>query len=184
MLYTIQSLEENMNLQKTVKKFLFFYIKKEYGYGYVPDYHQDICQMKDYYINPHRNIFLVAFQPGKKEVIGTLGIRAYDKNFPILENCYHPLHTASLWRVFVHSKWRRKGVASTLVKKGEEFCKNMGYYNIYLHTHKTVPGSLDFWISQDYKIKIDTDNELGTVHLEKRISIPKSACDLLSISVG
>jgi len=67
----------------------------------------------------------------------------------------------------VDKPWRRNGVATTLVSLGEDFCSKMGYERIYLHTHKTVRGSLDFWLSKGYKIVKDTENQLMTVHMEK-----------------
>ena len=43
----------------------------------------------------------------------------------------------------------------------------MKYDRLYLHTHKDINGALDFWLSQDYDIILDTNNELKTIHMEK-----------------
>lgn len=154
-----------------VQDFLLNMIEDEFGFGYRADFHQDITNMEDYYLKPHRNSFFLAINPENQDLIGTIGIRAYDKNFPFFEDIYHPLTTASIWRVFVSKAWRRNGVASALVSLGEEFCLEKGYEKIYLHTHKNVPGSLDFWLRMGYHITIDTENGLGTVHMEKMLGI-------------
>lgn len=156
---------------KIVQKFLFKMIRSEYKYGYIPQYHQDIKNMENYYLSPNRNNFFIALHNETNQIIGTIGIRSYDKDFPMFKGVYHPKITASIWRVFVDKPWRRNGVASTLVGMAEEFCQKEGYKNIYLHTHKSVEGSLDFWLSKDYNIVEDTENELKTVHMEKQIII-------------
>lgn len=150
-----------------VKKFLFNMIRDEFGYGYIPEYHQDIVDLEAYYLTPQRNNFFLAIHPETKKVMGTMGIRSYDKDYPQLKNRYHPETTASLWRVFVDRPWRRNGVASTLVHMAEEFCRENHYEKVYLHTHKNVPGSLDFWLKNGYQILEDTGNGLKTVHMEK-----------------
>ena len=152
-----------------VKKFLLKMIQDEFGYGFIPEYHQDIKHMERFYIYPERNSFFLAIDHETGKVIGTLGIRAYDKDFPTFKDIYNSKTTASIWRVFVDKNWRRKGVASTLVNRAENFCQNNGYEKVYLHTHKTVNGSLDFWISSGYQIMEDTGNHLKTVHMEKNL---------------
>ena len=37
-------------------------IKKEFGYGYIPEWHQDIVNMEDYYISPDKNDFFIAYE--------------------------------------------------------------------------------------------------------------------------
>ena len=144
-------------------------IREEYGYGFIPDYHQDIVDMETYYLEPGNNNFFMALHHKTGELIGTIGIRAYDKNFPLFKNIYTPETTASIWRVFVDKPWRRNGVASALVRCGEKFCQEKGYMKIYLHTHKNVPGALDFWLSNGYRIVEDSENKLKTVHMDKKL---------------
>lgn len=152
-----------------VQKFLFNMIKDAFGYGYVPQYHQDIMSMESYYIKPKKNSFLVAIDEETDKIIGSIGIRAYDRDFKIFKDIYSSKTTASIWRVFVDKPWRRNGVASSLVKLGEDFCREKKYEKIYLHTQKTVEGSLDFWLSNGYEIVEDTENQLKTVHMEKNL---------------
>lgn len=179
----IKELQKDLESQKNVKKFLLNMIKEEYGYGFIPEFHQDIKNIDTYYINPEGNNFFLALNGETGRLIGTIGIRAYDKDFPLFENVYNPKTTASIWRVFVDKRWRRNGVASTLVRRAEEFCRIIGYEKIYLHTHKTVEGSLDFWISNGYHIVLDTENSLKTVHMEKDLYNTAPTCDVNEILV-
>jgi GNAT superfamily N-acetyltransferase len=145
--FEIKSLQKEHLAQYDVEEFLFKMIKEEYGYGFIPEYHQDIIDLENYYLHPERNNFFLAIDPHTEKIIGTLGIRAYDKDFPFFKNVYNPQTTASIWRVFVEKSWRRKKVASNLVQTAENFCREKDYKQIYLHTHRTVHGALNFWTS-------------------------------------
>ena len=107
---TIKPLSNNPKEIEDVKKFLFKMIKLEFGYGYVPEWHQDIVNLEDYYINPERNNFFVAYYE-TGEIIGTIGIRAYDKDFPEFRHLYSKDTTSSIWRLFVDRRCRRCGLA-------------------------------------------------------------------------
>jgi GNAT superfamily N-acetyltransferase len=167
--FKIKKLQKEHISPYNVKKFLFKMIQDEFGFGFIPEYHQDIKNMEDYYLDPERNNFFLAIDHDTEKIIGTIGIRAYDRDYPIFKELYNSQTTASLWRVFVEKPWRRNGVASALVHMAEDFCREKGYNKVYLHTQKTVHGSLDFWISNNYQIVNDTENHLKTVHMEKNL---------------
>ena len=113
------------------------------GYGYVPKWHQDIMNMEEYYISPERNNFFVAYlETG--EIIATIGLRAYDKDFPKFRHLYSKDTTSSIRRLFVDDKYRRCGLASKMFSIAENFAKEEGYDEIYLHTHKTLPGAVEY----------------------------------------
>lgn len=175
--FKVDEVQKDDILLYNVKDFLFKLIKEEFGYGYVPEYHQDIKDLENFYLNPVRNNFFLAIHHETQKLIGTIGIRSYDRNFPQFKNFYNPENTASIWRVFVAKPWRRNGVASALVHKAEDFCREKGYQKVYLHTQKNVKGSLDFWISNGYHITEDTNNPLKTVHMEKDLHEISSPCD-------
>lgn len=166
----IKTLQNDDTTVNHVKKFLFNIIKNDFGYGYVPEYHKDILDMKKFYMDPEKNTFFVAVDKKMGKIIGTAGIRAYDLDFKSLSGRYNFETTASFCRVFVDKNWRRNGIATALVQSAEDFCTRNGYSKVYLHTQKTVDGSLDFWLSRGYKVVLDTENKIGTVHMEKEIS--------------
>ena len=167
---SVKELGNDADQNKKVQKFLFSQIKKEFGYGYVPEYHEDIKNLNEYYVNPQKNSFFIACDGDK--IIATIGIRAYDKSFEEFKGIYSSDQTASIWRLFVDEKYRRCGIASLLFNIVEKFAFKHRYNEIYLHTHKTLPGALDFWKKMGFKITIDTNNDLQTVHMDKKIVNP------------
>lgn len=168
--FIIKELSNEKNEISKVKQFLFQQIKAEYGYGYIPEYHQDIKNIEKYYIIPDKSNFFIIENLKTNEIIGTIAIRGYDKEFEEFKNIYTKESTASIWRLFIAKKYRRNGLATKLVKKVEDFSIKKSYKEIYLHTQKTCKGALDFWKSMKFNVTIDTDNELQTVHMIKNIS--------------
>lgn len=165
---TIKKLINDSKMINDVQKFLFDQIKREFGYGYVPEWHQDIVDMESYYIAPERNNFFVAYNENC-EIIATIGIRAYDKDFPEFRDIYSKNTTSSIWRLFVDRKYRRCGLASKMFSVAETFADNCGYENIYLHTHKTLPGAIEYWTKMGFVVMLDSNDELETVHMDKKI---------------
>ncbi|MDO5852052.1 MAG: GNAT family N-acetyltransferase [Methanobacteriaceae archaeon] len=163
----IISLKDNPEYINKTKLFLMKMIKEEYGYGYIKEYHSDIKNLKETYLIPKNNFYIILNKT--KDVIGSIGIRGYDKNFKEFKHRYTKENTSSVWRMFIDKKYRRKGLGSQLVKMVERFSKEENYNEIYLHTHKNVEGALNFWKSLNYRITIDTNNELKTIHMEKKI---------------
>ena len=100
--FIIKELQKAYNSQINVKNFLFNMIKEEYGYGFIPEYHQDIKNMESYYLDPERNTFFLAIHQKTGRIMGTIGIRAYDRDFTPLKNVYNskklrPAYGESLW---------------------------------------------------------------------------------------
>ena len=165
---TIKALADNPKEIKRVQDFLFKMIKKEFGYEYVAEWHHDIVNMDEYYINPKRNNFFVAYYE-TGEIIATIGIRAYDKDFHEFKQLYSKDSTSSIWRLFVDRRCRRCGLASKMFSVAENFANQQSYENIYLHTHKTLDGALEFWTKMGFIIRLDANDELETVHMDKAI---------------
>ena len=150
-----------------IKNFLFKMIKESYGLDYVPEYHYDIIDLSKYYLKPQKNNFYVAIDTETDKIIGTSGIRSYDRKNPIKNRNYSKDKTASIYRVFVEKKYRHQKIATKLIQKVEEFCKNKNYREIYLHTQRPSYGALPFWLNQEFKIVEDSGDEMGTIHMEK-----------------
>lgn len=164
----IKPLSDDSKEIADVQKFLFKMIKNEFGYDYVPKWHQDIVNMEEYYIRPKKNNFFVAYYE-TGEIIATIGIRSYDKDFPEFRNLYSRKTTSSIWRLFVDRRCRRCGLASKMFHIAENFAKEVGYDDIYLHTHKNLDGALKFWTKMGFIIALDANDELQTVHMDKKI---------------
>ena len=164
----IKELDNNSKKIKQVQEFLFKQIKVEFGYDYVPEWHHDIIKMDEYYIDPNRNNFFVAYSESD-EIIATIGIRAYDKDFPEFRGIYSKDKTSSIWRLFVDSRYRRCGLASKMFSIAENFAYEVGYENIYLHTHKNLDGALQFWTKMGFVVVLDSNDDLETVHMDKYI---------------
>ncbi|MBR4446852.1 GNAT family N-acetyltransferase [Methanobrevibacter sp.] len=152
-----------------VQEFLFDMIKKEFGYDYVPEWHHDVVNMEEYYINPKRNNFFVAYVEETHEIIATIGIRSYDKDFPEFRHLYSKDTTSSIWRLFVDRRCRRCGLASKMFSIAENFAKESNFNDIYLHTHKNLDGAIEFWTKMGFVVRIDSGDELQTVHMDKQI---------------
>lgn len=150
-----------------IEKFLFKMVKESYGLDYVPEYHYDIKDLYRYYLKPQKNNFYIVIDKNTDQIIGTSGIRSFDRKNPIKNRNYSKDTTASIYRVFVEKKYRHQKIATSLIQKVEEFCRNNNYREIYLHTQRPSYGALPFWLSQEFEIIDDTMDEMGTIHMEK-----------------
>ena len=164
----IKPLSNDSKQIRDVQEFLFKMIKKEFGYDYVPEWHQDIVKLDEYYINPKRNNLFVAYYEND-DIIATIGVRAYDKDFPEFRQLYSKNTTSSIWRLFVDNRYRRCGLASKMFSIAENFVKEEGYDKIYLHTHKNLDGALEFWSKMGFVVVLDSNDKLETVHMDKKI---------------
>lgn len=150
-----------------VENFLFKMIKESYNLDYVPEYHYDIKDLYHYYIKPLNNNFYITIDVNTNDIIGSSGIRGYDKKYEIKDRAYNKDCTASLYRVFVDKKYRHNKIATKMIQKVENFCQNKGYNEIYLHTQQDSYGALPFWLNQNYNIVEKTHDSMGTIHMEK-----------------
>ena len=164
----INELTDDEKLLGDVRRFLFKQIKTEFGFDYVPEWHRDIMNLEEFYISPERNNFYVAFNESN-DIIATIGLRAYDKDFAEFRDVYSKDKTASIWRLFVDCNYRRCGLASEMFGICENFAVESGFESIYLHTHKTSPGALEFWTKMGFIVALDACNDLQTVHMDKDI---------------
>lgn len=152
-----------------VQKFLYKIIIDDFGYEINDKWHRDIKNLENIYINSE-NIFLVAFNE-KKEIIGTIASRPYNHNFVDIDKYFYNVKTYGIYRHFVLKELRNRKIGTTLLNKLENELKLKKVKKIYLHTHKTIPGSLEYWISKKYKIIWNQNDNLETVHLQKILSI-------------
>ncbi|RAP53788.1 MAG: hypothetical protein BZ137_05765 [Methanosphaera sp. rholeuAM130] len=123
--------------------------------------------MNNYYISPSKNSLFIAIDKDTNQLIATAAVRGYDRKDNIKNRNYNLNSTASIYRLFVKKEYRHNKIATRLLRRIEEFCRENEYNEIYLHTQKDSYGALSFWLSQEYEIVDDTHDAMGTIHMEK-----------------
>ncbi|MFJ3792331.1 GNAT family N-acetyltransferase [Kitasatospora sp. NPDC090091] len=121
---------------------------REFGYGYVPDWHADVVDLQGHYLDHPRHALFVAAHGG--EVVATTALHSTGPAHPPhpreLAERYPSGTTAQLVRVYVRAGHRRNGLARELVRRACEFAAaEGGYRRLYLHTNTAVPGAEAFW---------------------------------------
>lgn len=151
---------------QSATEFAFNMIKEVYGRGINPVWDHDLLNFEEVYIKTYGNTFLGAFDENDK-IVGTLAVLRYNGRFQVLEGFYDLKATTELTKCFVDKKYRRTGIGSLLLKEAEQFCKRSRYKLIYLHTRMNLPGAMDFWLFQGFKVRLYEGGPRQTVHMEK-----------------
>lgn len=150
---------------KNAQNFMLDIIKNDFGYDYNTEWHWDITNLENTYLNNK-----AAFFTAKNNfIIGTIAGRPYDKSYPKFKNRYNSQNTLGIWRHYIERSLRGKGLGTSLLQQIEDFAQQKNYKYLYLHTQKTIKGSLEYWLAKGYLITYEERDELQTVHLEKTI---------------
>ncbi|WP_134699439.1 GNAT family N-acetyltransferase [Ammoniphilus sp. YIM 78166] len=129
---------------------------------------QDLKKLEQIYILPDRATFLAAYSE-EGSVVATIAARPYDGRIQQLKGLYDLQTTIEIVRCFVAPEFRRLGLGSKLVAQVIPFCKDAGYKTLYLHTHRFLPGAVEFWKNQGFTITVeDHDPTWLTVHMENK----------------
>ena len=155
------------DIEKT-KEFLFGIIKDDFGYEFNPVWHKDITDLESLYLENENSNFLVA--KIENEIVGTIAVRPYDKDYPEFKDKYSADNTISIWRHYIKKELRGQRIGSRLLSKIEKFSKEKGFKYTYLHTQRTIPWSAQYWQLKGFKITYEPGDELQTVHMEKVIT--------------
>lgn len=137
-------------------------------YPHIPDVavRWDLSHMAAAYTQEARSALFAAFDQNGK-VVGTIASRPYDDRIEFVTGCYAIDKTAELSRCYVAGSLRRQGIAGRLVMAIEDYCRQVGYTTICLHTHRFLPGGYPFWLSRQYKNRIIGNDPLDTVYMDK-----------------
>lgn len=157
----------NEKYVEETRRFMLSVIKGDFGYEYNPHWHSDIDRLHEHYIENGNCHCLVCVL--KREIVGTIAARPYDRDYEKFRGRYTPENTLGIWRHYIKKDLRGKGVGTVLLKNLESRVARSEYKYLYLHTQKTIPGSLEYWLAKGYEITWDTKDELKTVHLEKKV---------------
>lgn len=153
---------------------------REFGYGYVPEWHADTIDIQGHYLANPRHHLVVAVTDDD-EVVATTGLLSRGPQHPphprwIAER-YPSGSTAQLVRVYVAPDHRRHGLARAMVAMACDFAAaTEGYRAVYLHTNVKIPGAQAFWDSVakeicDARPTGEHGPGFGTVHYE--IPLPR-----------
>lgn len=159
--------ELKINDIQLVQDFMLGIIKDDFGYDFNPEWHKDIVDIENMYINNPKSCFFVA--KDNDLIVGTIGARPYDKEYPEFVGKYSKETTLSIWRHYIKKDQRGLGIGTKLLKKVEDFAVKEKYKYIYLHTQKTIKGSLEYWLAKGFSITVTKEDLLSTVHLQKSI---------------
>ncbi|UUZ97204.1 GNAT family N-acetyltransferase [Paenibacillus sp. P25] len=98
-----------------------------------------------------------------------MALLRYDNRIPSLKGAYAERNTAEIVKCYVDASVRRNGIGSELVKAALALAARAGYEVLYLHTHRFLPGAVSFWRRQGFEIRLETGDELQTVHLDRYV---------------
>ncbi|MGN7413459.1 GNAT family N-acetyltransferase [Paenibacillus sp. SAF-068] len=126
----------------------------------------DFEQFSEHYLNSDGSIFLVAMM-GDAGIVGSIGILPYDGRIEAVDGRYVARSAAEIVKCYVDPAYRRYGIGSMLVKELENVVKDMQYTTLYLHTHRFLPGAVDFWTRQGFTVIAEQDNDWQIVHMDK-----------------
>lgn len=126
----------------------------------------DLEQFKEHYLDSAVTVFLVAVTEDN-EIVGSIGILPYDGRIEAVNGQYPEQSAAEIVKCYVDSKYRRYGIGSLLVRELEKVVAELHYTTLYLHTHRFLPGAVDFWKRQGYVVVVEQDDDWQTVHMDK-----------------
>lgn len=148
--------------------FLFGMVKQMFDMDRHPVFHKDIIELHSTYIEDEDHIILGAFTK-EHVLIGTIAMKHFVDRFKSLKGFYDESKTAEIGRCYLNPNWRRKGVGSELFYNMVNFCRASDYKQIYLHTHRSLPGGFDFWLKMGFEVTIEEEDASKTIHMEKRL---------------
>ncbi|MFJ2044036.1 GNAT family N-acetyltransferase [Paenibacillus taichungensis] len=126
----------------------------------------DLEQYKEHYLDSAVTVFLVAVTEDN-EIVGSIGILPYDGRIEAVNGRYPEQSAAEIVKCYVDSKYRRYGIGSLLVRELEKVVAELHYTTLYLHTHRFLPGAVDFWKRQGYVVVVEQDDDWQTAHMDK-----------------
>ncbi|MCM3765625.1 GNAT family N-acetyltransferase [Neobacillus niacini] len=162
----IQHVKESEVLK--VNQFVREAISKSFSFPLTEKNFRDLENFKERYISNNRNGFFAAFDYNN-EIVGTIAFVQYDNRITSLKNKYDLNVTCEIVRCYVREDKRREGIGTLLFDKVKDAAKNCNYTTLYLHSHKCLPGGIDFWLAKGFNRVLDEQDEYETVHMELNI---------------
>ena len=151
--------------QAEIKKFVMTMMSGLYPKGSYHEDPHDLAYFDDVYVQPANARFFIAVS-ADGATIGTASVKPYDRRFPEVESSIGTWPVCEVGKFYIHPSQRRQGVGSRLYRHAEQFAREAGYRESYLHTSLYLPGGYPFWQSRGY-IERHWESE-QVVHMSKR----------------
>lgn len=127
----------------------------------------DLKNFKTIYTETPSSVFLVA-RTEEAELIGTIGMREYDRRFKGLE--YKGEYVVEVTRLFVEPAFGRYGLGANLFAALLKEAYHKEIDRMYLHTHPFLPGAQVFWEKQGFGlIRENTEGDFTTLHMDLKL---------------
>ncbi|WP_240420101.1 GNAT family N-acetyltransferase [Paenibacillus periandrae] len=150
-----------------IKDFVLAMMSDLYPRGSYYENPHDLAFFERVYIQPAHAGFFVA-EDTNGRIIGTAAVRMYDRRFPEVEPFLGSGPVCEIVKCYIHPESRRMGIGGRLYKEAEQFAREVGYNESYLHTSLYLPGGYPFWQSRGYS-ECYRESE-NIVHMSKRWS--------------
>ncbi|WP_145413257.1 GNAT family N-acetyltransferase [Paenibacillus xylanexedens] len=131
---------------------------------------KDFEQFNEHYMNRNDTVFVIA-RAGEAGIIGSIGIVPYDGRIQVIEGRYSKRTAAEIVKCYVDPAYRRYGIGSLMVEELKRIVTKMEYTTLYLHTHRFLPGAVDFWERQGFTCITEEENEWQIVHMDQPINL-------------
>lgn len=161
----VRLLPATADKRDAIKHFVLAMMSSLYPKGAYYENPQDLAFFEDVYVRPDNACFFVA-ETSDDGIIGTASVRPYDRRFAAVESVIGVGPVCEIVKFYIHPDYRRKGVGSRLYEKAEQFAREAGYTEIYLHTSLYLPGGYPFWQSRGYSERYWESDQV--VHMSKR----------------
>lgn len=124
----------------------------------------DLKYFKEVYLDHPLGAFFIAVVPNGS-IIGTIGMKAYDRRFVNLALAHEKV--SEVVKLYVDADYRCMGVGSRLFDKLKESASTEGIGSLYLHTHPFLAGAKAFWEKQGFAVlREDKNSPFQTIHME------------------
>lgn len=127
-------------------------LDEDYGYGFMPEIHQDIADLQGYYIDNPRHALIVAEDTTSGDIIAAIAVRAggvpHNRRPQWLIDRYDPETSAEICRLSVAPEYRQRGAGRAVVEAARQWIARQGSYRvIQLHTNARPANAGPFWFS-------------------------------------
>lgn len=160
--YRVIAVEQDRRAE--IKTFVLQMMEELYPKGTYYENPRDLACFDDFYLRPANARFFIA-EAADGGIVGTAAIRPYDGRFAEMRPFLGDGPVCEVAKFYVHPASRRQGIGSRLYDLAEQFAREAGYCESYLHTSLFLPGGYGFWKSCGYREQYWESDDV--VHMRK-----------------